>query len=100
MTSYLCNENYFSQKQLEELKEQKVYADVGLRLINEQGEECNTSLKNRTIGISYEDFKNIPTKIIIVSGEHKKYSVKAAVKGGLADVLIIDYDLAKSLINI
>ncbi len=100
MTSYLCNENYFSQKQLEELKEQKVYADVGLRLINEQGEECNTSLKNRTIRISYEDFKNIPTKIIIVSGEYKKYSVKAAVKGGLADVLIIDYDLAKSLINI
>ena len=98
--SYLCSENYFTEEELKEFDEHEVYADVGLRLINKKGEECSTSLKNRTIGISYEDFKNIPTKVIMVSGEYKKYSVKAALDGNLADVLVIDYELAKGLLNI
>ena len=36
----------------------------------------------------------------MVSGEYKKYSVKAALDGNLADVLVIDYELAKGLLNI
>lgn len=99
MNSYLCNENYFSSNELEEIKRQKAYADIGLRLINEKGEECETSLKNRTIGISFDELKNIPTKVILVSGEYKKYSVKAALNANLVDVLIVDFELAKSLLN-
>jgi len=98
--SYLLNAKYFNEKEIEEFDKCKVYADVGLRLIDKDGKECDTTLKNRSIGISYEDFKNIPTKVIMVSGEYKKYSVKAALKGGLADVLIVDYELAKSLLEI
>lgn len=95
--SYLVSAGCLSEEQLNELRENEVYADVGLRCIDKNGNECKTSLRKKSIGISYGDFKNIPTKVIMVSGEYKKHSVKAALKGNLVDVLVLDYDLAKAL---
>lgn len=95
--SYLNDENYFSEKEIKEIEDQGVYADIGLRLIDQNGEECNTSMKNRTVGISYDEYRKIPTKVLMASGTIKKLSVEAAIKGKAVDVLIVDYDLAKAL---
>ena len=41
-----------------------------------------------------------PKKIIVASGTHKVYSLKAVLKGKLVNVLIVDYNLASKLMAI
>ena len=53
------------------LKEKRVCSDLMLRFIDQDGEECKTSLKDRTASISLEEYKQIPQKIIVASGEQK-----------------------------
>lgn len=96
--SYLCKAKYFSDELLEEFDEKGVYTDLALNFLDKNGKTINTRLTNKTIGISTEDFKKIPTKITMVSGAYKKYSLEAVLKGNLVDVLIIDYHLGKELI--
>ena len=69
------------------------------RFIDQDGEECKTSLKDRTASISLEEYKQIPQKIIVASGEQKALSIRSALKGNLVDVLIIDYYLAQKLLE-
>lgn len=96
-TSPLANSSYLSEYELTELKNEHVYGDMLLRFFNENGEECNTSLKTRTLSISFSRYKKIPCKIIVASGEHKAHILHAALKGGLANVLVISEDLAWKL---
>lgn len=96
-TSPLVNSSYLSSYELQELKNEGAYGDILLRFINETGCECQTSLKDRTLSISFKDYKKIPCKILVASGEHKAHTINAALSGGLADVLIISEDLAVRL---
>ena len=95
--SYLNDENFFSEAEMKEIEDNGVYADIGLRLIGKDGEECSTSMKQRTVGISYDDFRKIPTKVLLASGTIKRLGVEAAIRGNAVNVLIIDYDLARDL---
>lgn len=99
-TSPLVNSSYLSKYELQELKNEKAYGDILLRFIDKNGNECHTSLEKRTLSISFEDYKKIPCKILVVSGEHKAHTLHAALQGGLADVLVISEDLAIKLIEL
>ena len=68
--------------------------DIALRFFDHDGQECNTTLKERMISISMEQFKKIDRKISLVSGVSKANAVLSALKGGLVDVLILDSNLA------
>lgn len=100
----LCSEQksivaeVFNEDELNLLKEQNVVADVALRFIDSEGKECESEIKDRTIGISYEQFKRIPTKIAIVSGIYKKHSLYACLKGQMFDVLVTNYELGKAIL--
>ncbi|MGL5513061.1 MAG: sugar-binding domain-containing protein, partial [Sporomusa sp.] len=59
--------------------------------------ECESDLKHRTLAIDMDVYKNIPCKIIVASGSQKAATLHAALKGGLADVLVVDYWLAKDI---
>ena len=47
-----------------------------------------------------EQFKKIPCKISLVSGIFKAKTVLSALKGGLIDVLILDYRLAQEILRL
>ena len=74
------------------------YGDIMLRFFDENGNECDTDLRDRTLSIELDAYKKIPTKILAVSGVHKAAALKAALVGKMADVLIIDEKLAAELI--
>lgn len=97
--SKLSNVEYMTNKELRSLQEQEVVADIGLRFFNKNGEECDTELRDRTIAITSKQFKRIPRKIAMVSGVHKTQSVLSVLKGGLIDVLIVNYELGQSLLE-
>ena len=69
------------------------------RFFDEQGKRCLHDLTDRTIGLNLEELKKINHKILISSGLEKIKAVLGALKGNLADVLIIDQDTAEGLLE-
>jgi deoxyribonucleoside regulator len=69
-----------------------------MRFFDSGGNECETTLKERTIGIDLDVFKKIKRKITIASGENKAHALKGALEGSLIDILITDYNLGKTLL--
>ena len=96
--SPLATTNYLDEEGKAILKEKEAYGDVVLRFIDKNGEECDTPYKDRTLSISLEDYRRIPSKILVASGIQKADTMKAALKGNLADVLIVDDKLAEKII--
>ncbi|HWQ78088.1 MAG TPA: sugar-binding domain-containing protein [Anaerovoracaceae bacterium] len=90
---------YVSEQEMRELSDKKLAGDIALRFFDTEGRECDTSFKERTLGINLSAYRKIKTKIIIAAGEKKTQAVLGALKGGLADVLITDYHLGKSLLD-
>lgn len=100
LDSKLSKKEYLSEGELERLKNKNVVGDIALRFFDENGEECITDLKDRTISIDFEKFKNIESKIVLVSDESKAYTVLSALKGNLIDVLITDYSFGNSIMKL
>lgn len=98
--SLLATTNYLKQDEVKNLEEKNAYSDILLRFIDKDGKECNTSLKDRTLSIELDTYKKIPCKIIVASGSKKANSIMALLKGGLVDVLIIDYYLAQEVLSL
>lgn len=96
--SPLATTNYLDEEGKAILKEKEAYCDVVLRFIDKNGEECDTPYKDRTLSISLKDYCRIPRKILVVSGVQKADAMKAALKGKLADVLIVDDKLAEKIL--
>lgn len=100
LDSPLLNNNYLQQADIKALQAKGVYGDILLRFFDENGEECETDLKDRTQSIDFDTYRNIQTKIVVASGKQKAYTIRAVLRGELADVIILDYELAKQVIKI
>lgn len=98
--SVLSSPDFINSEELDALKSQNVTGDIALRFFDHDGNECNTSLANRMITISMEQFKKIDCKISLVSGVAKANTVLSALRGGLVDVLILDYKLAQEILRL
>ncbi|MGI6069709.1 MAG: sugar-binding transcriptional regulator [Blautia sp.] len=99
-TSILATPQYLTHQELQKLQEKGVVGDIALRFLNQNGEECDTDLKERTISIELEQFRRIPLKITLASGVEKAHAIRAALRGGLIDVLIVDSKLGEALLDL
>lgn len=99
-TTVLARPDYLPPEDLEELRKKQVAGDIAIRFFDREGKECDTSLRDRTISIDFEDFRKIPHKITLASGEQKAWAILSAARGGLIDTLIVDSNLATELIRI
>lgn len=98
LSSVLASPEYMAPEDLKSLQQANVVGDIALRFFDQEGQECKTSLSDRTIAISMEKFKKIERKISVASGAGKAHTVYSALKGGLIDVLIVDYKLAEAVL--
>ncbi len=98
--SILGTTDFISEENLEELRQQGVVGDVALRYFDKDGKECQTSLVDRMITIDFEDYKRIPTKIMMAAGNSKAYTLFSALEGELVDVLIVDYNLGTEILRL
>lgn len=99
-TTVLARPDYLPSEDLQELKEKGVVGDIAIRFFDKEGKECDTSLKDRTISIDFDVFRQIKNKVTLASGAEKAFAVYSAIKGGLVDTLIIDSNLGSALLQI
>lgn len=95
--SPLSRLQYLRPEEFAELREKGVYGDLMLRFFDKNGQECDSSLRERTLAIDLEVYRRIPCKIVAASGVQKAYTLQAALRGALVDVLVVDFRLAEAI---
>lgn len=72
--------------------------DIGNWYIDANGKAIDASINNRLVGPGFDKLRE-NTKVVIISGGKEKHEIlKAALKGGWADVVITDEESAKFLL--
>ncbi|MDR0416386.1 MAG: helix-turn-helix domain-containing protein [Propionibacteriaceae bacterium] len=99
LDSPLVRSNYLRPAEVDEVVAAGAYGDIVLRFFDADGAECDTSLRDRTLAIALEQYRKIPLKVVAASGAHKARTVAAALRGGLADVLVLDEGLARAVLE-
>ena len=73
--------------------------DVCFRYFDAEGHQVRTTLDQRLVGISAEEFLMIPRRIGVAGGERKFAAIRAALLGRWVNVLITDLTSARLLVH-
>ena len=91
---------FVSSSQAVEYASRGAIANFALRFIDRNGEhEAFADFNNRVAGISMDTYRNVTNKIVVTYGTGKTEILKACIKGGYANILIIDIDCARELLS-
>ncbi|MCM3690350.1 sugar-binding transcriptional regulator [Neobacillus niacini] len=96
--SLLFQMGYFTESDQKALNE-KAVGDICSRFFDKNGEVCNESLNERTLGVKLEDLRNKEYSILVAGGPNKIEGIYGALKGNYANVLITDQFSAKFLLD-
>ncbi|GCF94395.1 DeoR family transcriptional regulator [Enterococcus florum] len=82
-----------------ELSERKVTGDICYNFIDKDGQLAECTWNERVLAINLDDLKKIPLRIGVSGGKEKSEGIRAALRGGLVNVLITDEETAKKLLD-
>ena len=91
--------NIVTTEEQERLASLGAVGDVCLHFYDASGASVDTSLEERTIGISAEGLRAIPRRIGFAGGVRKVEAIRAAAVGGWINVLVTDSVTAKALLE-
>lgn len=96
--SLLFQLGYFTESDLESLYGRAV-GDLCSRFFDQDGNVCNQSLNDRTLGINFEDLRTKEQSILVAGGPSKIEGIYGALKGKFANVLVTDQYTAQFLLD-
>lgn len=82
-----------------ELMHERSVGDINLHFYDENGQFSMPNLSERVMGLSPEDFKEVPTRIGLAYGKEKIKSIKAALSGSLVNIFITTSATAKLILQ-
>ena len=96
--SLLFKLGYFTAEDLEMLYS-KAVGDICSRFFDQDGQICNNSLNERTLGIDLSELREKEYSILVAGGDQKVNSIHAALKGEFANVLVTDQYTARFILE-
>jgi deoxyribonucleoside regulator len=96
--SLLFQLGYFTESDLESLYG-KAVGDICSRFFDKNGEICNESLNERTLGVNLDELRKKDYSILVAGGPNKIDGIYGVLKGKYANVLITDQFTAKFLLD-
>jgi DNA-binding transcriptional regulator LsrR (DeoR family) len=91
--------NVFSPEELDVLRKAGAVGDICLRFFDNEGVPVKTPLDDRVIGMSLDQVRRVKRAVAVAGGKRKLLAIRAALKGGLVNVLITDRFTAQHLID-
>ena len=88
----------FTNEDLEMLYS-KAVGDICSRFFDQNGQICNNSLNERTLGIDLSELREKEYSILVAGGDQKVDSIHAALKGEYANVLVTDQYTARFILE-
>ncbi|WP_372455397.1 sugar-binding transcriptional regulator [Priestia aryabhattai] len=96
--SLLFQLGYFSEQDVEMISSRAV-GDICSRFFDKDGQICNESLDERTLGLDLEELKKKEYAILVAGGDQKIDSIYGALQGKFANVLVTDQFTARFLLD-
>ncbi len=97
-STLLSGGNTLTTAEVEQLKSQGVVGDIALQFFNEQGLKVDHPINRRIVGTDLEKIKAIPRVVGVAGGVEKVRAIRAALLGGLIDVLVTDDRTGEALL--
>ena len=89
--STLTISGYYSPDDLEALRAARIACNLLSTIyIDENGDERDLGIAQRNVGITSEEYRNIPLKIAVAGGAGKSAAVYWALRHKLADIIVTD----------
>lgn len=98
-TNSLVKSGYITQENLELLMQNGAVGDIITHFIDKKGEISDKELDSRNASLSLSELRNKEYKICVVSGRAKLDILKAVLTGKYVNILVIDEELGKGLVN-
>lgn len=95
--SEFIQRSFLTQDECDILSEKNAVGEVCTHYFDIKGEIIESSINGRVFAIDYNNFKSIPIRIGVGGGTDKIDAIEGAVRGGLTNVLITDYDTAMAV---
>ncbi|MCH4179437.1 MAG: sugar-binding transcriptional regulator [Megasphaera sp.] len=73
--------------------------DICSRFFDKDGNISSNEINDRTVGIALDSLRNKDYSILLAGGDAKIASIRAALKGGYANVLVTDHLTAQKLLD-
>lgn len=80
-------------------RERGAAAILSCHFIDHDGTPMHGPLTDRTIGITPEVLREVPLRMLVVSGEEKRTATRALLKGGFVTHLVIDEASARAILD-
>lgn len=96
--SVLFKEHHLSDHWFDHLQERNAVGDMCMRFFDEAGQACSRELDDVLMGVSLEEMDKIKTVICVAGGPEKAKAIIGAMRTGIPDVLVTDYDTAKAML--
>jgi len=98
-TVLLRDGHIVTEQDLDVLRKAGVVGDVILRYLDADGVALDLEINERIVGLSLEQLKNLPRVMGVAGGEAKYTIIRAALRGGILDVLVTDHATAQRLLT-
>jgi DNA-binding transcriptional regulator LsrR (DeoR family) len=98
-STLLADGDTLTAAEVEELKALGVVGDIALQFFDGAGRKIAHPIHERIVGTGLETIKRIPRVIGVAGGEEKAPVVRAALHGGLINVLVTDDRTASQLLD-
>lgn len=89
-----------SQAEADELRAAGAIGDVNARFYDTDGQPVETDRTSLVLGLTLDEFKEIPLRVAAAAGPAKVDALYAALRGGIVNSLITDEATAKALLAI
>lgn len=89
--------NVFTDRELQELEQLGAVGDICLHFFDAAGQAIESSFDARVIGITLAQLRKVPRVVAVAGGRRKWRALRAAMRGGLIDVLITDSFTGRAL---
>ena len=97
--SVVTQAGILTQSELDELAALGAVGDIGLRFFDADGNAIQHEINERIIGLDLAQIRAIPRVVGVAGGRDKDEVIRAALRGGLIDVLVTDDGTARRVLG-
>ncbi len=98
--SQFIQKSFLTEKESKCLKDEHAVGEICTHYFDISGKAIDSDINDRVFAIDSVNFKKIPIRIGISGGKDKIEAVTGAIRSGLINVLITDYDTAAEVYSI
>jgi DNA-binding transcriptional regulator LsrR (DeoR family) len=98
-STLLSSSNTLMPEEVQDLQEHGVVGDIALQFFGVDGRRIERAINDRIVGTDLEKIKAIPRVIGVGGGKEKTRAIRAALQGGLINVLVTDDRTAARLLE-